>query len=84
MSIKKMLLADKMLEICESCHFDLRDIKEYLRNTYNLSPKVDLSKEMREFKALIAKKFKSNKWNLIEEFKEKFMKEECYDNKSME
>ncbi len=54
MSVSKLLLRDKMLEIIEFCDMDVKDIRLYLISYFKLPQNIDLSRELKKFKQLIA------------------------------
>lgn len=54
MSVSKLLLRDKMLEIIDFCDMDVKDIRLYLISYFKLPQNIDLSRELKKFKQLIA------------------------------
>lgn len=76
MSVMEELLKQKMLEICEICNYDWRDIKNYLISELNLSKGVDLTREKQKFLKLInARTEDVAKSDRVAEFIEKFVEE---------
>ena len=84
MSIKQLLLQQKMQEILELCNDDLRDVREYLISEFNLPKGYSLTREMKLFEELL--KLQTNdiaKNDRMAEFLEK-LKGNGYDDKILD
>ncbi len=54
MSVKQLLLKQKLLEILELCNDDLRDVREYLISEFDLPKGYPLTREIKLCEELLA------------------------------
>ena len=78
MSVKQLLLKQKMLEILELCNDDLRDVREYLISEFDLPKGYPLTREMKMFEELLELQTEDvAKNDRMVEFLEKLKGQDC-------